>query len=400
MRFKFTVALFLVSSSISFVEAAIDIIFDYSYDSNNWFGDEQRYIMDQVAYVYESRLGSESFAGYRPNEDLGLSTVSASLALTNPSTAASLNITVGSTTADGNVIGRQDELVIFLGARTHGFSSSSVLATAGPTGSSWSYSDATEASTFGARLSSKNNSTNFEPLAGSSQVNSAQSFYFDTDLTTHDDLVTGAGANLTDFYSVMVHEIGHVMGFIGNFSQAWAANSSGGFWTGQNAKDEYGDGTQDIPLYDDAHWDLPTDEPPSNSGDLVPGSVKCACHPSMLPTIGRGTRTSFTDLDFALLKDLGYSISSAPSGTLGPGGSNSNSYTDPDWGGTFDIPIKESYSNWLLTNATGIVGGEIMPASAAPEPAFLFSFMGGFFALFYGRKNLFKLKNKFFPSST
>jgi hypothetical protein len=46
----------LIYSSISSY-AAIDIIFDYSYDTGNYFGDEQRYIMEQVAYAFESRMG-------------------------------------------------------------------------------------------------------------------------------------------------------------------------------------------------------------------------------------------------------------------------------------------------------------------------------------------------------
>ena len=49
------ISLFLLSNS----DAAIDIIFDYSYDTGNYFGDEQRYIMEQVAYVFESRLGEK-----------------------------------------------------------------------------------------------------------------------------------------------------------------------------------------------------------------------------------------------------------------------------------------------------------------------------------------------------
>ena len=44
------------------VTAAIDIIFDYSYDTGNYFNDDRRYIMDQAAYAFESRLTGESFA--------------------------------------------------------------------------------------------------------------------------------------------------------------------------------------------------------------------------------------------------------------------------------------------------------------------------------------------------
>ena len=40
--------------------------------------------------------------------------------------------------------------------------------------------------------------------------------------------------------------------------------------------------------------------------------IDCDCHPSMLSTIGINTRRGFSDIDFALLKDMGYSISASP----------------------------------------------------------------------------------------
>ncbi len=44
------------------LHGAIDIIFDYSYDTGNYFSDDRKYIMEQVAYAFESRMGGESFA--------------------------------------------------------------------------------------------------------------------------------------------------------------------------------------------------------------------------------------------------------------------------------------------------------------------------------------------------
>ena len=54
------------------LNAAIDIIFDYSYDNANFFGNEQKYIMEQVAYAFESRMHNTNFTGYRPIEDHNL----------------------------------------------------------------------------------------------------------------------------------------------------------------------------------------------------------------------------------------------------------------------------------------------------------------------------------------
>jgi len=374
----------LIYTSISSY-AAIDIIFDYSYDTGNYFGDEQRYIMEQVAYAYESRMGGTNFTGTRAVEDVGVSGITPKLLFYNPSTNTSISPLIGSTTADGNVIGKPDELIIFLGARSHGFSSSNVLASAGETGISYSYTSVSDKDAWLAAKNAKDTSSLYQPIAGSSQVNTNHSFYFDTDLTTHAD-ATSSG--LIDFYSVMVHEIGHVMGF--NLNNAWNFNKSGNYWTGANAKSEYGG--QNIPLYSTPHWDLPTDGTPGNTGNLNPGLVSCACHPSMLPSGGPDERTSFSDLDFALLKDIGYSISASPVGTNIGG-----TYTDPTWGGTYDIPVSMSYNDWLAGGngghgAGGGGGGGGGGGSAAPEPAYIFTLMGGLLAFLGGRKNLGKIK--------
>ena len=363
------------------VEAAIDIIFDYTYDTGNYFGDEQRYIMEQVAYVFESRMGGETFASSIPTDYLtGSNTVSATFNFDNPTTGAGTSINVGSTTSEGNIVGQAGELLIFLGARSL---SGSTLASAGETGYGYSYSG--DISAWQNAFDARDSSTNYDPRAGSSQVNTNKTFYFDTDLTTHADALS---SGKTDFYSVMVHEIGHVMGF--NTHNAWNANVSGGYWTGANAKAEYNG--QNIPLYNTPHWDLPTDGTPGNTGNLSPANVGCACHPSMLPSIGIDTRTSFSDLDFALLKDIGYSISASPVGTNIGG-----TFTDPDWGGTYDIPVSMSYADWLAAgggngSAGGGGGGSTPPPgvglSAAPEPAYIFTMLGGFIASLCGRKKL------------
>lgn len=370
---------FLLSFNL---HGAIDIIFDYSYDTGNYFSDDRKYIMEQVAYAFESRLGGESFSAYRPVQDFGLNTVNAYLNFTSPSSSATLQPTIGSTTSDGNVIGKANELIIFLGAKSI---SGSTLASAGSTG--YGYSAAESVTTWTNALAAKDSTSNFEPKAGSSQVNTNKTFYYDTDLTTHNDaLVSGK----TDFYSVMVHEIGHIMGFSTN--NAWNANKSGSFWTGANAKAEYNN--QNVPLYSTSHWDLTS----GGGGSLNTGNINCACHPSMLPSISINTRTSFSDLDFALLKDIGYNISAAPVGTNIGG-----TFTDPTLGGTYHIPVKETYASWLAgggggggggAGGGGGGGGGGGSGSAAPEPAYVFTLLGGLMVLFFGKKNVANLRRK------
>jgi hypothetical protein len=355
------------------LHGAIDIIFDYSYDTGNYFSDDRKYIMEQVGYVFESRMGGESFAGYRPSADLGLSSITGlALNFTSPSSSATVNPAVASTTSDGNVIGKANELIIFLGAKSI---AGSTLASAGSTGrTGYSAGSGADLTAMQNALNAKNSTTNFEPIAGSSQVNTNKTFYFDTDLTTHTDALS---SGKTDFYTVMVHEIGHVMGF-SKTRNAWIANKSGNFWTGANAKAQYNG--ENVPLYpSSSHWDKTTT---SGSGALDTSKINCDCHPSMLPSISINKRTSFSALDFALLKDIGYNISGAPVGTNIGG-----TFTDPTLGGTYYIPVKETYASWLAGGGGG--GG-----SAAPEPAYVFTLMGGFMAFFFGKKNLANLRRK------
>ena len=126
------------------LHGAIDIIFDYSYDTTNYFNDDRKYIMEQVAYAFESRMGGESFSAYRPSADLGLTSISGlALNFTSPSSSATLQPAVASTTSEGNVIGKANELIIFLGAKSI---AGTTLASAGQTGrTGWSGSVADNA---------------------------------------------------------------------------------------------------------------------------------------------------------------------------------------------------------------------------------------------------------------
>ena len=334
--------------------------------------------MEQVAYAFESRMGGTTFTGTRAVEDVGVSGVTPKLYFNNPTTNNIISPLIGSSTADGNVIGKPNELVVFLGARSHGFSSSNVLASAAQTGHSYSYTSLSDRDAWLAARNAKDTSSLYQPIAGVSQVNTSKSFYFDTDLTSHSD-ATSSG--LVDFYSVMVHEIGHIMGFnsnnaFTNFSSGGSAGS--GSWTGANAKAEYNN--QNVPLNGNPHW----------GNSLTQGNVNCACHPSMQPSISSNKRTSFSALDFALLKDVGYSISATPTGTNIGG-----TYTDPDWGGSYNIPVSETYADWLGGGgggAGGGGGGGGVGGSAAPEPAYIFTLLGGALAFLGGRKNLQKIK--------
>lgn len=347
----------LVLSANLICDAAIDIIFDYSYDTDGYFTNERKYIVEQAAYAFESRLNSESFASLNP-DDYGSTNIDFYVSAWNPQTLSTIQLRPDTATSEGNLVGAADTVLIALGAKAVGTSNQYLAAATG----SFGYGSHVPNGTFLDYWDNTRNSTsNFDSVGGSITVNSSFSFYEDTDLTTHTDATT---SGLVDFYSVMTHEIGHIMGFADTWD-AWNNNLSGNFWTGANGKAEYNN--QNIPI-DSASK--------SHFGTLSQGNVNCACHPLMSTSTGTNTRRGFSELDFALLKDIGYNISASPEGTNIGG-----TYTDPDWGGSYYIPVSESYA-FFLDPTLG---------SAAPEPAIVFPILGlatfGFLTIRNSRKS-------------
>jgi len=100
-----------------------------------------------------------------------------------------------------------------------------------------------------------------------------------------------AGGSQVDFYSVAAHEFGHLIG-IGT-APAWFAQVSGGAFRGATAAAVYGGA---VPTYGDrAHW---------ADGVTVGGQQA-----SMGPILQAGTRVSLSTLDYAALRDIGWSVS-------------------------------------------------------------------------------------------
>ncbi|QDU18854.1 VCBS repeat-containing protein [Urbifossiella limnaea] len=103
--------------------------------------------------------------------------------------------------------------------------------------------------------------------------------------------ISGIGANQLDFYSTAVHELTHVLG-IGTSPQ-WNSLTAGGAFVGPTATAVLGG---PVPLSADGdHW---------AEGITVRGDVV-----SMDPYASLGRRVELSALDFAGLKDLGWTVS-------------------------------------------------------------------------------------------
>ncbi len=365
----------LLSLSVSLLliciptKGAIDIIFDYSYDTNNYFTNEMKYVMDQAAFAFESRMANENFASMIPSDYN--STETGLIKIENPSTGNDLNVTMGSTTSTGNLVGKANEVLVFAGARS---GSGQFL---GKSKYYWNYGDHNQSADAWTTYmyGTRDNDSHYDATGGSLAINSDLNWYVDTNLTSHSDALN---SGKYDFYSTVVHELGHIMGFNGwvdpiLWNIDYDANDNP-IWPGSNAKAEYSGNS--VPFSANEDHFAPTI---ANGGDFNTSLVNCDCHPAMAEYNSTNLRVPFSELDFAVLEDVGYNISGTPVSNIG------GTFQDPTLGGNYYVPVKQSYSSWLAANA-----------SAAPEPHYIFPMLGGLIACFAGRKRYKNFINRLF----
>lgn len=126
----------------------------------------------------------------------------------------------------------------------------------------------------------------FQPWTGWISFDCGQEYFFDDSQDSVDDIPAG----ITDFYSVTMHELAHVLGF--GTSDAFVALSETGpiRFTGTSATADFGG---DVPL--------------SSSGTHYQSGVEINGAPVLMdPSRPGGIRTEPTSLDIAALVDIGY----------------------------------------------------------------------------------------------
>lgn len=264
--------------------SGINIQFDYTYDTNNFFDTQaKRDLLDQAAAVYESGQTGSVINPYGISDSLkailptGGNTWAANF--TNPGTGANLNVD-NLSIADGTYL-------VYVGGRS--LPSGSTLAEAGPGGytanGTQEWLDTVKARGQTGALSGTE--TDFGAWGGAMVFNTTVNWFYGS--TT----AGLAGTGKTDFITVATHELGHMLGF--GTSDSFSNKISGSNFTGTNSVAAYDLGGN-VPLSPDkGHW----------AQSVTDGGAV----PSYTPAVSANSRKLTVDLDFAGIKDVGWTFS-------------------------------------------------------------------------------------------
>ncbi len=255
---------------------SILIQFDYSRDSNNFFGtNPQAQVILQAA---ADNLTSSLINNLTAIVPGGANTWTA---ITDDPSNAAQNIEVVNLNVPANT------LIVYAGAQNF---PSGQLGLGGPGGfqSSGSPAFLTTVATRGQAGADDTPATGFGPWGGSISFAIAPSggWYFGSD--------PGQIAGKNDFYSIATHELGHLLG-IGT-AASWETYVSASNFVGTQSVASFGGAVPLAP--DSSHW--------------AQSVLSQGVQPAMTPTLLQGTRKEFTALDFAGLQDIGWLRQVAP----------------------------------------------------------------------------------------
>ncbi len=252
---------------------SVTLHFDYSLDRNNFFNTaDKRNLLEQAGRMITQQLG-DHLAAVTPSG-------------TNTWTPFVTDPTTGTRHSFPNLSVPADTVIIYVGGRDL---TGPELGEGGGGGYSASGSQAWldtvkgrgQAGALAARA------TDYAPSLGSIVFDTVgANWYFGA--TTN-----GLGSNQSDFLSVALHELTHVLG-LGN-AKSWQTYLSGSSFVGPASKAAYGGPVPLNPGRD--HW--------------AEGTRSGGQETVMDPTITEGTRKLMTPLDFAGLKDVGWQVTGA-----------------------------------------------------------------------------------------
>lgn len=270
--------------SLPSARAAITITFDYTYDTSGFFTTypEAVGLLTAAATELTSRLADSLNAIPTPTDG---SEWHAQFG--HPATGAWESIL--------NLVVPLDTMIVYVGARDLPGSTLGLASTGYAYAASPAFIDTIVKRGQAGATESAATSTDYGPWGGSIAFDTLVDWYFDDDPSTVD--VPGAK---TDFYSVVLHELGHLLGV--GIAKSWEHWVAAGEFTGPSSVALHGG---NVPLAPDAaHW-------VEGTFSFIPGTAT-AQETVMDPSLTNGERKFFTDLDFAGLQDIGWEVVPVP----------------------------------------------------------------------------------------
>ena len=377
---------------------AISVTLDYTYDTSNFFGagnpsgaaaGAQAKAALEAAALFYSTILTDTFSSIQTPPDFsssqfdGVAFWSWSLNFSHPGTGGSVVLENQSIPAD--------EYRIFAGARSI---SGTTLGIGGPGGFGWSSDNngggftSAEINQLDQITSSFSNAVEERgETSGFARWGGAITFDRDGSTTWHYNHTTSPTAGTSDFYSVVIHELGHALGL--GVSDEWLAYAATSKFTGPAATSNYGGN--------------PPLSAPANGGHWASGTMSkifgtnTAQEAAMDPEVTSGSRKLLTSLDAAALTDIGWSVT-APSPTYNPADFNEDTFVNGAdlamWKGAFALNANgdadgdndSDGADYLIWQRNFGATSVAETLAAVPEPASLTLLTGSAFLAAWKRR--------------
>jgi hypothetical protein len=326
-RVALVVAFFLL---IMTTAATADIIpfIDYSQDTNNFFNTQAKRDALQAAANRWASIINSSMEAVPPSGTATGTSPGWRIGFVNPGTGANFQISTATSAATdplisagaANVYGfgglPANTWIIYAGGRALG-GPAGIGGTGTGTNFTTTFSDPNGPFHRGLMPVSPTNTVQDLPIWGGSIA-------FDPSVNWHFDPSTPASNSEVDFYSIALHELGHVLGLSANWNQ-WTNHVSGSVFTGTHAVSAFNadNGTNVSSLNmvsaSDFHWQEGT-----YHSKIFPGGT-----PDYIGTVGAGNlqqllmeptavftttvhRIEATNVDVGAVQDLGWSVVGIP----------------------------------------------------------------------------------------